>query len=198
MGERLKTLATCGGDHDFPRRVVCPILLSRSAIFCRVSPLVPSASRPPVGDRRRLRRQPGCEPTQPPLQRPSCRPAVDPPARLQCPGRAEPSFTPLAFAAARAALVRLGDRFRFVLGDGGQDVDGQLVGVGVVAADEVDARLHQGGRERHAPGQPVQLRHHPAWPFDRRAWARGTCQLGPGPSASRSPTSRYSATIVPP
>jgi hypothetical protein len=43
-----------------------------------------------------------------------------------------------------------------VLGDGGQNVDGQPVGLGHIASDEVRAALHQVGDESDVAGQPVK------------------------------------------
>ena len=52
------------------------------------------------------------------------------------------------------------DPLGFILGDGGQNVDGQLVGVRVVAANEVSSRTHQGRQESHVAGQAVQFGHY--------------------------------------
>ena len=51
----------------------------------------------------------------------------------------------------------LADPPGLVLGDGGQDVDGQAVGGGDVAGDEVHLRLHQAGEEVDVAGQAVEL-----------------------------------------
>ncbi len=43
-----------------------------------------------------------------------------------------------------------------MLGNGGQNVDGQPVGLGHIASDEVRAALHQVGNESDVAGQPVK------------------------------------------
>jgi len=43
-----------------------------------------------------------------------------------------------------------------VLGDSGQNVDGQPVGLGHIASNEVRAALHQVGNEGNVTGQPVK------------------------------------------
>jgi hypothetical protein len=43
-----------------------------------------------------------------------------------------------------------------VLGDGGQNVDGQPVGLGHIAGDEIRAALHQVGDKSDVAGQPIK------------------------------------------
>jgi hypothetical protein len=50
--------------------------------------------------------------------------------------RGPPSFLPRAFGGGERSLGALGDYLALVFGDGGQDVDGELVGVRVVGCDE--------------------------------------------------------------
>ena len=72
-----------------------------------------------------------------------------------------------------------GNGRRFLLGDGGQDVQGELVGRGQVHGLEAHPAFHQGGQEGHAAGQAVELGHE-----QHRAFALGQGdggrQLGPG------------------
>ena len=49
------------------------------------------------------------------------------------------------------------DASAFVGGDRDQDVDGQLVGVGVVAGDELDPQLLEVGHDDRRPDQAVDL-----------------------------------------
>jgi hypothetical protein len=44
-----------------------------------------------------------------------------------------------------------------VFGDGGQDVDGEFVGVRIVGCDELHAGIHQGGDEGQIAGQAVEF-----------------------------------------
>ena len=62
-----------------------------------------------------------------------------------------------ALGSREGSLGALADRFTFVLRDGGQDVDGELVGVRVIDGDELDAAVHQRGDEGEVAGQPVEL-----------------------------------------
>ena len=55
----------------------------------------------------------------------------------------------------QGGLGALADGFALVLGDGGQDMDGELVGVRVVGCDELDAGIRQRGDEGEIAGQPV-------------------------------------------
>ena len=89
-----------------------------------------------------------------------------------------PSLTPRALAASRAAFVRGGDHRRLVFRDGGQDVDGQAVGLGEVDGHEVDAALHQLGDEGDVAGQPVELGDHQGGAV-QAAQAERPVQLGP-------------------
>ena len=50
-----------------------------------------------------------------------------------------------------------GDHLALVLGDGDEDVQGQLVGGGHVDRSELDAGFHQVGDERDVAGQAVEL-----------------------------------------
>src|SRR5262249_31102281 len=68
-----------------------------------------------------------------------------------------PSLTPRCLAAASACLVPLADGLALVFGDGGQDVDGEFVGVRVVGCDELDAGIHQRGDEGKIAGQAVEF-----------------------------------------
>jgi hypothetical protein len=54
-------------------------------------------------------------------------------------------------------LSRLGDHFALVLGDGGHDVNRQLVGVRVINGNERNAGIHQRRNEREIAGQPVNI-----------------------------------------
>ena len=58
-----------------------------------------------------------------------------------------------------------GDHLALVLGDGGQDVQGQLVGGGHVDRDELDAALHQVGDEGDVARQAVELGDHQHGPL---------------------------------
>ena len=54
-------------------------------------------------------------------------------------------------------LGALADRLTLVFGDGGQDVDGEPVGVRIVGGDELDVAVHQGCDEREIAGEAVEL-----------------------------------------
>src|SRR5262249_48083170 len=51
------------------------------------------------------------------------------------------------FGGGERILSSLRNRLALVLRNGGEDVDGELVGVRVVARDEIDTSVHQGGEE---------------------------------------------------
>jgi len=55
------------------------------------------------------------------------------------------------------ALGALADRCPLVLGDSGEDVDGEPVGVRVVGGDELDVAVHQRGDEPRIAGQAVEF-----------------------------------------
>ena len=44
-----------------------------------------------------------------------------------------------------------------MFGDGGQDVDGEFIGVRIVGCDELHAGIHQGGDESQIAGQAVEF-----------------------------------------
>jgi hypothetical protein len=54
-------------------------------------------------------------------------------------------------------LGPLGNHLALVLRHGGENVDGELVGVRVVAGDEIDASVHERGEEGDVAREPVQL-----------------------------------------
>ena len=64
------------------------------------------------------------------------------------------------FCLGKSCPSSLADHFPLVLGDGGQDVQGQLVGIGHVDGGELDAALHQVGDEGDVARQPVELGDH--------------------------------------
>lgn len=45
----------------------------------------------------------------------------------------------------------------FMLGEGGQDMDHETIGVGCIDSDELDAALHQGGHKGDIPGKAIQF-----------------------------------------
>jgi len=45
----------------------------------------------------------------------------------------------------------------FAFGDGGHDVDGEVVGFGHVDGDEADARFHEAGDDSDVAGEAVEL-----------------------------------------
>src|SRR5262249_27009785 len=53
-------------------------------------------------------------------------------------------------------LGALADGLALVFGDGGQDVDGEFVGVWVVGCDELDAGIRERGDERQIAAQAVE------------------------------------------
>ena len=78
--------------------------------------------------------------------------------------------TPTSFRQARPAellaprlgcgeggLGTLADGLALMLGDSGQNVDGELVGMRVIDRDKLDAAIHQRGDEGEVAGQPVEL-----------------------------------------
>ena len=62
-----------------------------------------------------------------------------------------------ALGGGQGGLGALADRCPLVLGDGGEDVDGEPVGVRVVGGDELDVAVHQGGDEGEIAGQAVEF-----------------------------------------
>ena len=70
-------------------------------------------------------------------------------ARIALPG-------PSALGLGQRRLRPLGNHLALVLGDGGQNVDGQPVGLGHIASDEVRAALHQICDKSDVAGQPVK------------------------------------------
>ena len=54
----------------------------------------------------------------------------------------------------------LADGLALMLGDGRQDVNGELVRLGHIDGDEIDAGLHKPGDEMHVAGEPVELGDH--------------------------------------
>jgi hypothetical protein len=54
-------------------------------------------------------------------------------------------------------LGAFGNRFPLVLGNGREDVKGQLVGVGIVHRHELDARIHEGRHEAGLAREPIRL-----------------------------------------
>ena len=74
--------------------------------------------------------------------------------------RMPPSFTPRAFAAARAALVRLTDALSLVFCHERHDADRETVSVRHISGDELDAAVLQREKKRSVAGQPVQARDH--------------------------------------
>ena len=50
-----------------------------------------------------------------------------------------------------------GNLLALVLGNGGEQVDGELVGLGHVGCNEVHAAFHQAGNEMDVAGEPVEL-----------------------------------------
>ena len=58
-------------------------------------------------------------------------------------GTSRTEFHSSGFRGSQSSLGSIADPAGFVLGNSGQDVDRQAVGVWVIAADEVDVRLHQ-------------------------------------------------------
>ena len=99
------TRPTCVAFHRLSRLVVCPIVFNQSAIFCKLSPLARIVLM--IGSRsawasfvaRWLASAAALAASFVPANLRSSRP-------FQCPGRADPSFTPRALAAASAAFVR--------------------------------------------------------------------------------------------
>jgi hypothetical protein len=74
------------------------------------------------------------------------------------------------------------DHFPLVLGDGGEDVQGQLVGGGHVDRGELDAGFHQVGDEGDVARQAVELGDHQHGPlppaqFERRGKLRPVVAL---------------------
>ena len=70
----------------------------------------------------------------------------------------------------QCVLCPLCDHLAFVLCHGRQDVNGELVGVGIIDGDKFNARIHQRCDESEIVGQAIQL---------------GDNQLGPLPLADR-------------
>jgi hypothetical protein len=70
------------------------------------------------------------------------------------------------------------DHFPLVLGDGGEDVQGQLVGGGHVDRGELDAGFHQVGDEGDVARQAVELGDHQHGPLPPAQLERGG-ELGP-------------------
>ena len=58
---------------------------------------------------------------------------------------------------AERVLGPLGNHLALVLRHGGEDVDGELVGVRVVAGDEIDTSVHERREEGDVAREPVQL-----------------------------------------
>ena len=67
---------------------------------------------------------------------------------------AEPGATALGFGQRRLGPLR--DHLPLVLGHSGKDVNGQPVGLGHIAGNEVGPALHQIGDEGHVAGEPVK------------------------------------------
>jgi hypothetical protein len=84
-----------------------------------------------------------------------------------------PSFVPRALAAASAALVRSEIASRSC----SANVNGQLVGVGVIDHHELDPRFHQRRDEGEIPGQPIEFRNNELCPLSA-ARLKGARQLG--------------------
>jgi hypothetical protein len=75
-------------------------------------------------------------------------------------------------------LGALGDHRRLVFRDGGQDVDGQAIGLGEVDGHELDAALHQLRDESNVARQPVELGNHQGGAV-QAAQAERPVQFGP-------------------
>jgi hypothetical protein len=52
-----------------------------------------------------------------------------------------------------------------MLGHGGEDMDGELVGERLIDCDEIDARFHEARQEMNVAAEPVELGHDQAWPW---------------------------------
>jgi hypothetical protein len=70
--------------------------------------------------------------------------------------------------------VRL--EIKLLLGNGCQEMDGELIGMGVIASNEVNARFHQTCQEMKVSAKPVKLR-------NNRGELRAHVRAGAGPSA---------------
>jgi hypothetical protein len=76
--------------------------------------------------------------------------------RRACATPEPPNRLPRAFAAARAARA-IGNRLRFMFGDGRDDVDREPVRLREIHGFKLDLRLHQVGDEGDVTGQAVRL-----------------------------------------
>src|SRR6516162_2254352 len=68
-----------------------------------------------------------------------------------------PRTTPRAFAACSASLVRCAIISRSCCATARKDVNGELVGVGIIDGDKFNARIHQRCDESEIVGQAIQL-----------------------------------------
>ena len=64
---------------------------------------------------------------------------------------------PRALAAFSASFRAVTDLGRFVLGHGGQQVNGQSVGIWIVASNELNAAFHQASRKENVSAPADQV-----------------------------------------
>ena len=69
------------------------------------------------------------------------------PRRCACFSFGPPSFTPLALAAASRLGARA-DGFALMLGHGGENMNGELIGERHVGGNELNAAFHEPGRQK--------------------------------------------------